>query len=206
MPIHAPIARSAAEPVFRSVGQALHVSFLMEQLPPTQKGSTQIFIEDLLRRHFRLDELPRHERSINASGLTPLEMRAQCAIVRAAVTHHLPTPERDAIHARFGYQLVKAGGVRGLAEYCGPLCATANADALLALCWALYAPRNTPRDHKDGRAGDWSLRALEKEYGVSKSTLGRDQRMVRITGDALEKRGQERLGELFERTNLVGEA
>ena len=44
--------------VFRSVGQALHVSFLMEVLPVTQRVSTQVLIDGLKKRCGVWDEPP----------------------------------------------------------------------------------------------------------------------------------------------------
>lgn len=47
-------------------------------------------------------------------------MRGQCALVRATVPDHLPSPERDAIYARFGVRdelLVQLGGVCGMSVH-----------------------------------------------------------------------------------------
>lgn len=193
------------EPVFRSVHHALHIAFLMEALPPTQKGSTQIFIEDLLRQNFLLDEVPEEERSFRVKGLSPIEIRGQCALVRAAVQDHLTNPERHVVWARFGQQITrtKAQGVAGLAEYLAPLCDQQSAEVVKALCWALFTPRTTMRDRTTGRTKEWSLRDIGRQYGVARSTLGETQKRIRHHSEALEKHALARLHELFLRTSLV---
>lgn len=182
--------------IFRSVGQALHVSFLLEILPPTQRVSTQVLIDGLKKRCGVWDEQRHAAHSVNFGGMTPLEVRGQCAMVRAAVADHLPDPERFAVHARFGHQITKAEGVRGLASYAAPLCGVQSDLAILAVTWSLFQP---------GRRTDhyFSLRAIERETGVSHSTLGRTRQRVMSLSQGLERRADDRLWPLFVRTGLV---
>lgn len=182
--------------VFQSVGQALFVSFLMEVLPVTQQTSTQILIDGLRKRCGVWDD-QRAPSTINFGGLSPLEVRGQCALVRATVQDHLPGPERDALYARFGHQLTKARGVRGLADYIGPLTGVRHEMALLAVTWSLFQPAKRVQDR-------WSFRAIEEETGVSKSQLHRAAQVIRQQAQALERRADERLTVLFEETELVG--
>lgn len=181
--------------VFQSVGQALFVAFLMEVLPVTQQTSTQILIDGLRKRCGVWDD-QRAPSTINFGGLSPLEVRGQCALVRATVQDHLPGPERDALYARFGHQVTKAKGVRGLAEYIGPLAGVQKEMALLAVTWSLYQPGKRVQDR-------WSLRAIEEETGVSKSQLQRAAQTIRHMAQSLERRADERLTVLFEETELV---
>jgi len=192
------------DPVFVTVGQALHVAFLMEVLPPTQKGPTQIFIEDMMRRRFNLDQLSATERRLNTSGLSPLELRGQCAIIRACVQDHLPAPERAAVWSRYGHHRTKVEGVRGLVAYLGSMCPMQHREAQLALTWAIYTPRAVTPD-RHGRSRDWSLRDISKRYDVPRSTLGETRQLIKQHGQRLESVGEDRLGELFDRTGLVGE-
>lgn len=194
----------ASDAVFRSVHQALHIAFLMEALPPMQKGSTQLFIEDLLRQNFMLEEVPEADRTFRTRGLSPIEIRGQCAMVRATVQDHLTNPERHAVWARFGQQVTrtKAQGVDGLAEYLTPLSGT-RANVVKVLCWAIYTPRSTMRDRETGRTKEWSLRDIEKQYGVPRSTLGEAQKRVRHHAEALEKIALARLHDLYSRKGLV---
>lgn len=191
--------------VFSSVGQALFVSFLMEVLPPTQKGATELVIDELKRRHFNLEAKSDNERTLNMRGLSPLELRGQCAMVRAVVQDHLPQPERVAIWSRYGHQRTKAEGVRGITEYLRGLYSMPHGEAVLAITWAIYVPRNTPRDRSTGRKEDWSLRTLAERYRVDRRVLAENQRQIRHHAQQLERAGEQRLSGLFDRTGLVGE-
>lgn len=181
--------------IFQSVGQALHVSFLMAILPVTQRVSTQVLIDSLR------EQLGKTERrigsTINMGGMSPLEFRGQCALVVAAARHHLPPPEHAAVRARFGHQNTKADGVLALAEYLQPASGVSNALAVRAIVWSQY--------HRGSqRAADrWSLRAIEKETGVTAHALRRCVEVVRKMGESLEVRAETRLADLFERTGLT---
>lgn len=180
--------------VFQSVGQALAVSYLMEILPVTQKVSTQMLIEWLQQQAGVRPEA--RESTLNFSGLSPLEVRAQCSLVRAAVEHHLPGPERDVILARFGQQASKARGVSGVAQYCKALTTIESDIALKALAWSIYHPAKRAQDR-------WSLRDIEAETGVHHNKLQRAGAAIRATGESLRKMAERRLQDLFERTGLV---
>jgi hypothetical protein len=181
--------------VFRSVGQALHVSYLMAVLPPTQRGSTQVLIDSLR------EQLGKTERrigsTINMGGMSPLEFRGQCALVTAAARHHLPPPEHAAVRARFGHLTTKVEGVLALAEYVQPASGVSNAVAVGLIVWRQY--------HRGSqRAPDrWSLRAIEKKTGVTVHALRRCAEVARKMGESLEVRAESRLAELFERTGLT---
>ena len=183
------------EPIFTSVGQALHVSFLMAILPPTQRVSTQVLI-DSIREQLGKTEA-RIASTINLGGMSPLEFRGQCAMITAAAHHHLTAPEYAAVRARFGHQRTKADGVQELADYVQPASGVTNSLAVRAIVWSQY--------HRGSqRAADrWSLRAIERETGVTVSALRRCVDVVRQTGEALERRADERLAALFERTGVI---
>lgn len=199
-------------PVFKTVGQALYVALVMEVTPAAVKGSTQLMIEDLMRQRYGEEPVPASERSVNMAGLSPLEFRAQCARIRADVVQHLAKSECAAIHARFGHQATRGNGVHYLMDYLAPTCVTGNRDAILALIWGIYVPgvRQHPGEsvtafnqRRSKRVSEWSLRSIEKSYGSSKSTLGRDQQMLRERCHALEIRGQEEMERLFIASRLI---
>ena len=185
----------AEQPIFQSVEQALHVAHLMEILPATQKSQMQAMIERMTENKGIVQE--REKGTVNFGGLSPLEIRGQCAMVRASVVHHLPKPEADAVHARFGHQACKAQGVKGVRDCCLPMMSTQDDIATLTMAWGVFGTRSQ-RD-------DLSVRRIATEYGLSASTVGRDMQVIRNTGRLLANRGIERLSAMFERQNLVGE-
>lgn len=186
------------DPVFASVGQALHVSWLMEVLPVTQKVSTQVLIESIREQLGKVE--PRATGSVNTAGMSALEFRGQCAMVRASCRDHLAPPEYDAVRVRYGWQRSKAEGVMSISEYLRSACCVENDWALRAVIWSLYHRRNQRADDR------WSYREIERETGVSKSALHRAANVVRERVQALEDRAQSRIGDLFERTGLVESA
>lgn len=185
------------EPIFSSVGQALHVAFLMAIMPPTQRVSTQVLIDSLREQCGKTEA--RIASTINMGRLTPLEFRGQCALICASAHHHLTQPEYAAVRARFGHQVTKAEGVKELADYIQPATGILHVWAVRGIVWKQY--------HRGGqRARDrWSLRDIEKETGVTVAALRRCCDVVKKMGEGLELRAQARLGELFVRTGLVAE-
>lgn len=185
---------ATAEPIFRTVGQALYVAYVVEVTPLAQKGGTQIVIEDIMKRGGYQSENKRTERSLNLQGLTPLELRAQCAIIRETVDK-LDGPQQYALKARYGRQTTRAAGVQGLLELLGALCNSRKDEAVRALIWAIY------EENRD----EWSLRRIEKEYGVGKNTLHRDQQLIRKLVVRWQGVGEATLDNKFQASGLVGE-
>lgn len=183
-------------PIFRSVQQCLHVCFLMEILPATQKSQMQAMIERMLEDMGIVQE--REQGTINFGGLNALEIRGQCAMVRGVVIHHLPKPEADAVNARYAYQKLKAQGVRGVRDYSQPLLSTQGDMATLAMAWSLFA---TAKQRED-----LSTHRIAAEYGLAQRTISRDVQSIRNTAKMLENRAVERLTPIFEGSLLVESA
>jgi hypothetical protein len=182
-------------PIFRSTGQALHFGYLMEVLPVTQRCSTQVLIETMLKELGREDA--QEVGTVNSAGLSPLELRGQCAMVRGACARSLMQPEHDVVRARFGQQRTKAAGVLGLSEYVGPLTGIDHEWAVRAVAWSIYCGR------KERAADRWSLEETARETGVSYEALKRCKQVLRKTGDALESRALSRMDERFRAEGLV---
>lgn len=190
-------APPAGPAVFRNISQALHVSYLMSVLPVTQKGSTQIVIEDLMRQAgITTDDL--RDGTLNFSGLGQMDIRAQCAMVRGAVDHHCAEPERHAIWAWFAMDSSKAEGVRYLREYCRPQLTIESPSAQMLMVWAVHATgRNRERCNQ---------RAIAAEHELSQSTVQRNMAKIAKQCGALRERGMVRLAAMFERDGLVESA
>lgn len=183
------------QPIFRSVGQALHVAYLMEVLPATQRGIMQAMIEARMKASGVWDEPKPHERTLNFGGLNALEVRGQCAMVRGAVDHHLTQPEAWAVKAHYGHQNTKTVGVRELARYVAPMLASSNSEAVLALAWGVYGSK----EQRDGL----SVRKVADSYGLSASSAGRDRQVLARVGTDLLARAVGRLEEIFQAGGLV---
>lgn len=194
---HESSTMTRTDPVFRSVGQALHVAHLMEILPATHKGSTQTLIEQLMREACVEREVER-DGSLNFRGLGPLDVRAQCAMVRGAVLHHCTEPERYAITAWYSHDSKKAEGVRYLHQWVRDLWTIENKEAQMLLMWRA----NVTDDSK--AAKHCSVRDIEGQYGIPKSTVHRQLAAITKSIRGLRRNGEKRLEELFEQSGLVG--
>lgn len=188
------MTETTTAPIFQSVGQALHFSYLLEVMPATQKGSTQLLIESIRQQLGKLEA--RVSSSVNFSGMNALEVRGQCAMVRGAAQNHLTSIEHDAIRARYGHRLTKAAGVRGVSSYVQAMTSLHNDNAMLAVSWWMY--------HKPPRIADrYSLQQVAHEYGVNINEVKGALNVLRKASESLERRAHERLGELFLNTGLV---
>lgn len=98
--------------IFANVGQAVHVAFLIMAQEATQDAPLRkalirvmesIKLDSGNQRNW-LDQL-RGERgagTVNFEGLSPGDIRAQCALITQAVTTNLPPIERWVLQAKYG--------------------------------------------------------------------------------------------------------
>lgn len=181
--------------VFTSTRQALHVSFLLEVMPATAKSQMQMVIEQMMRHAGISEELERHERTIDFRGLSPLEVRGQCAMVCGVVRDHLAEPERGAVWTKYGMRRRQVEGVQILAEYIEPMLTVRNRDAHQAMIWGRFG-REINRDV-------FSIRKIASELGLHATTVARDQQKIVQVQRALEGKALMRLDSLFESTGLI---
>lgn len=181
--------------IFRSTSQCLHVAFLVEILPATQRSFMQAMLEAHMKACGIWEEPKATDRTINFGGMSPLEIRGQCAMVRGMVEHHLTQPEAFAVKAHYGHTVTKAAGVRGLADYVSPLLTTTSKDAVLALAWGVFG-------NEKQREG-LSLREIADHFGLVKSTAQRDQQTIRRMGRDMLTRAIARLDSRFQVSGLV---
>lgn len=96
--------------IFQTTGDALFVSFLIMSIEPRQDSPLR---KALIRFMQELDNPTKGQRqwleqligersgNVNFAGLSPDEVRGQCAMVTQTVKDHLPAPEMHVIHARY---------------------------------------------------------------------------------------------------------
>lgn len=181
--------------IFKSVEQALHFSFLMETLPAAQKSQMQVLFDLWLERNGYREV--REPSTINFGGLSALEIRGQCSMVRGAVLHHLVGPEMSVVHARYGYGFEKGVGIKGVRKYCEPMMSTKYEWPTLAMAINVFGSAK--------QSAEFSIRMIAKEWGLSKSTVARDVGIIRSTSRLLENRAYDRLRPIFEKSELIGD-
>ncbi|KVV22323.1 hypothetical protein WK80_22300 [Burkholderia multivorans] len=209
--------------IFQSTEQALHVSFLVTSLPPRQKQQFRLALIQILES---IGELDRRQAAfldylygtssgtICFDGLTGDEIRAQCAMIVAAVRDRLPKPERNAVWLRYARgipaQPARAGraadpgvppsqewklGLFGMAAYLRPSLTLTTRDPILTLLAAHAFP------HQRERA--FSYKAISEEHKIPVRTLERNAAIIRKRLRGLELQAINRLTEVFQRDGVV---
>ena len=173
------------DPVFQDAGHALHVSYLIHSMPARQVSPTAVVIDMLVKQNRVWDELPPPgERRVNFSGLSPLEVRAQCAQVVAMVNHLPHHAEASACRAIYGHQAIKASGVRAMALYLEPMLNVPK-DACLYLAWHVFM---TPRQREGVTIDD-----ICKHFSLSVKTARYAAGTIKKHGIALHSRALDAL-------------
>lgn len=187
-----------SEPIFCDASHALHVSYLIQAMPATSLSPTAVLIDQLVKENHVWDEIPApRESRVNFSGLTPLEVRAQCAQVVAMVNHLPHEAERFAVEAVYGRQTVKANGIRGLAAYCEPILDLHFSDAALYIAWHVFM-----LEHQ--REGV-TVAGIAKHFGISEDRVRRKAAVVRRYGASLHARALQSLDSKFRKNGLIAE-
>jgi hypothetical protein len=184
----------SATAIFESIEQALHFSFLMETLPAAQKSQMQVLFDLWLERNGYREV--REPSTINFGGLSALEIRGQCSMVRGAVLHQLDEPGISVIHARYAYGFDKGLGIKGARKYCAPMMSTQDEWPTLAMAVNVFGSAK--------QSAEFSIRNIAKQWGLSKSTVARDVGVIRTTSKMLEQRAYDRLRPIFEKSDLIG--
>lgn len=180
------------QPIFRSVQQALHFSFLMETLPVSRKSAmTQIYAQG----GNRVWDEPRDPSTVHFGGLSELEVRGQCAMVRGAVIAHLLPAERHAVHARYALQSVQAAGVRAMRDAAMPLLACQREIPTLAMAWMAFGSAK--------QMEGVTTRTIADEFSLSQSSVVRDIGKIRQVHHALAMMAFDKLSELFLKDGLI---
>lgn len=204
--------------IFRDVGHALHTAYLVIANEPRQGCVTRsLLLQAMMVGRSKLT--PEQAEwfgslkgspagSIDFSGLTDDEIRAQCAMVVAAVNHHLPRIETMVVRARFGateYEDVhgvrryafsheRAAAIRELSDWLRPFLQNVPAmavDGLLARQFANHVKTKV------------SVRDLAAAFGCSKSMYHRASAVVRSHVHQLEASAHQRLARHFVEQGII---
>lgn len=188
-----------SEPIFCDASHALHVSYLIQSMPATSLSPTAVLIDQLVKENHVWDEIPApRESRVNFSGLTPLEVRAQCAQVVAMVNHLPHEAERFACQAIYGHQVIKADGVRGLGQYCAPVLSCQSKEFALYCAWHVFA---TTRQRDGMTQGE-----IAKHFGVTVESVREACAVVRKYGKAMHSRALDALTDRFVAGGLIENA
>lgn len=173
-------------PIFENAWDALRFSFYIKVLPAGNISPTYTAIKHLMRNSGKVFD--RVHSRINMTGLTPFDVRAQCAMILALVEDRLTAPEKCAIWAQHGLYEDQLKGINGLASQ---IETTINKGECLKMIVALLYTKSI------------TIREVANQYGVSKSSVGEDLWRVKAAVESMEKIAQTRLEEIFRKGGLI---
>lgn len=205
--------------IFRDTRQALHVSFLVLSTDPRAKNVFRTALIQIMemqpsltvRQQAWLDQLigDASDSTVNFSGLSGDDVRAQCAEVVSAVRSKLPEVERWAVLARFG-QMGDARTPEGVKRYfflherseaiqnlSGWLTPSFDGVSVMALDCILA------RLYANHAKVDISFRDLAKSFGASHMTYKRAYDKISKRMREVENHAIDILTPYFERTGLI---
>jgi hypothetical protein len=191
--------------IFRNTPQALHVAYLVMSEPVREKNGLRIALIRIIegigtlnrRQAAWLDYLYGQKSStVNFDGLDPLEIRGQCALITAAVIHHLTPAERCAIWVRYSKTVERKTGVIQLSKSLRAKLNLSNLDAIRYL----VAEQSLPKDQRDQEK---TFRYIADQTDVPVRTLERAAMMIRKQLRQLENSAYDTLTPMFERDGVV---
>lgn len=187
-----------SKPVFQDAGHALHVSYLVHSMPACTVSPTAIVIDQLVKQNHVWDGLPEPQSSrVDFSGLSPLEVRAQCAQVISMVNHLPHEAERWACHAVYGHQSIKADGVRGMARYVSPVLSMGSGDYAMYCAWHVFG---TARQRDGITHGE-----IAAHFGVTVAAVRESCATIRRYAKAMHARAIDALTERFQAGGLIAQ-
>jgi hypothetical protein len=191
--------------IFRSTSQALHFAYIIQAYEVSAESVMAKAVRRLMKESGVWDT--GEPSSIDFDGLSSLEVRAQCAMIRAAVRDHLPGPERWAIQARYGINeiVTKDGNKKAVFS-------RERYDAILNLSkwlapsfknFSLFAVDLLIARAVDRRVCNTTPREMAERFGISRDTFIRALHDTKKRLYVLEGAGIDRLTPIFAADGLV---
>lgn len=191
--------------IFKSTQQALHVAYLVMAEPVREKNAFRLALIQIIESIGTLNRRQAafleylygsKEGTINFEGLSPLEVRGQCAMITGAVDHHLRKPEKYAIWVRFGQGVQRKKGVIWTAKQ---IRASLNVSNLNAVRY-LVAEQSLPKDERDPEK---TFKYISDQTGVALRSLELAAQKIRIQMRAREAQAYDVLTPMFARDGVV---
>jgi hypothetical protein len=191
--------------IFKSTQQALHVAYLVMSEPVRERMAFRLALIRIIesigtlnrRQAAFLDYLyGEKSSSVNFEGLDPLEIRGQCALITAAVVHHLAPAERFAIWVRYSKTIERKMGVIQLSKALRAKLNLSNLDAIRYL----MAEQSLPQKERDPEK---TFKYVSEQTDIPVRTLERAANTIRKQLRQLENSAYDKLTPMFERDGVV---
>lgn len=187
--------------IFFTTSQALHFSYLIQ----AYEAAPESLLARIVRQHVEQCDVwePRRPKTIDFSGLNALEIRAECANVRAHVKRLLPPLEHAVVLARYGltdyedeggqrrffFDRERNGAVMYLSEkWAQPQFAELDKRVLFVLITRHYAHKKTM---------PITLRQIADTFGRNHTFYGRIAHKLTAKLTAIENRALDTLDDVF---------
>jgi hypothetical protein len=191
--------------IFKSTAQALSLAYLVMSEPVREKMAFRLALIRIIesvgalnkRQAAFLDYLyGTKEGTVNFEGLSPLEIRGQCALITAAVKHHAKKGQQAAILIRHGVGAEKMGAVIWMSRQIRAKLNITSTDAIRYL----VAEQSLPKDQRDPEV---TFKYISDQTGVPVRSLERAAMTIRKHLRELENSAYDTLTPMFERDGLV---
>ena len=197
------------DPIFTSTHQALHFSYLIEAYEVAPESIMAITLRRLMKE-LMIWEDGYQPSGIDFSGLTPLEVRAQCAIIRRAVKTELSEVQAWVVQARFG--ITEVSNIKGKKVFHFSR-ERQNAILRLGECFMYVADMSELEvdalivrhfSHKARKNINFS--SMQRDFGKSRMTYSRAYKTIEDRCNAIEKTAIDVLRARFERHGVIAVA
>lgn len=215
----AAVAVENKDAIFTSAGQAVHVAYLImaqdaQQDAPLRKALIRMLETSAhtgSEQRAWLEQLRgKPSGKVNFAGLSPLEVRAQCALIVHAVKSKLPRTEVWALQAcyghtdveesdgtrRFAFSAERIDAIKGLSDWLAPSFPAVKPFAIDCMIGKLYA------NHKKI---DISFRDLAANFGGNHMTYARAFEKIRTRLREVEQLALDRLEPYLREQGVVGD-
>lgn len=195
--------------MFRSTSQALHFAFMIQAYEVSVENIMSKAIRAIMKELGIWDE--GEPSTVDFGGLSPLEIRGQCAMIRAIVRDRLPGPEAWAIQARYGVNEIatidgkkrfvfsreRYEAIMNLGNWLAPSFPNFNPLAVDILVAKAVGAVNK------NQSGGITSREMAEQFGLDQSTYRHALKRVSEKLIELETRAIDTLTPEFERDGVV---
>lgn len=195
--------------IFQSTTQAIHFAYVIQAYEASAESQMGKIIRRMLLEQGVIDGT-RQESSVKFDGLSALEIRGQCAMIRAAIDIHLSDSEAAALKAKYGMTNIRDIGGQRIYTF-----SDERSAAMKVLC-DVFSPAHSSlpvasvmcliaRVCAEQKAVRPTFQQIQDSAGGSLGTLHKAYRQIRERLKHLEYAAVDKLQPVFEAEGLVPE-
>lgn len=170
--------------IFKDVGQAVHFALMIEEYPVIRGAPLPMQLSRDARRE-----------GVDFDGLTPTEVRAQCASIRRKMLEQLPALDDAVLRAKFGFNTaeIRTVAITFAESMTGNLTDRKMAERVIMRHYLMHGPNKA----------DWTIREVASASHVSKDKVMRMAERFKFKIERAEHEAMERLRVGFEQAGII---